>query len=166
MRTRTAHPRGFTLLELVLVLVIIALAMATVAPSLRGWSRGARLNAAADEVLALARRARTQAISDAAIYRLNVDSASARYWLTVQSGADFAEVATGWGREFVLPDGFRIELSKLDATGAQAASNYVEFHPNGRTEPSRIRLTSEQGDEVMIECKAPAEVFAIVPVQS
>jgi len=53
---------GFTLIELILVLLIISITMALAAPSLRGWSDGAKLRDAGDLFVASAKWARAQAI--------------------------------------------------------------------------------------------------------
>jgi len=157
MRRAGTQDRGFTLLELVLVMVIITIGLAAVAPSLRGWSRGARLNAAAEQLVATARRARAQAISDGAIYRLNISRSPAQYWLTVQSGQEFSIVQTGWGRTFDLPEGYQLELTQSDQS-----AEFVEFYPTGRTQVAKIRIVSDQGEGLTIQCTSPSERFEIV----
>src|SRR4051812_41387822 len=98
---RRAHS-AFTLIELVLVLVIISTAMAIAAPSLGGWNRGSKLRDAGDQFLAVARYARTQALANAQTYRLNIDPAGGRYWLTAQEGQGFVNLGNEFGRMFSL----------------------------------------------------------------
>src|SRR4051812_2843876 len=96
---------GFTLLELVLVMMIIATVLAAAAPRLTGWSRGTKLRDAGDQFLSLTKYARTQAIADCRVYRLNVDAGQGAYWLTIQQGQQFANLGSDFGRIFLVPDG-------------------------------------------------------------
>src|SRR5688500_9566548 len=128
--TRTAS--GFTLLELVLVLVIISTALAMAAPALRGWSKGARLRDAGDQFLAVARWARSQAVSNSRVYRLNVDANAGRYWVTVQDGTEFVSTGSDFGQVFALPSGFGISMNEATA---QQSLKAVDFFPTGRTQP-------------------------------
>lgn len=157
-RVTTSRRSGFTLLELILVMVIACTALALTAPSLRGWSRGAKLRAAADDLVALARRARTQAAGDGAVYRLNIDPNAGAYRLTVQSGTEFAAIGSSYGRRFEIPEGFRIEMTKAVATSGAT----IDFFPNGRTEAARITLSTDQGDSIIVECPSPAERFRVL----
>jgi prepilin-type N-terminal cleavage/methylation domain-containing protein len=72
MRNRNHH-RAFTLVELVLVMVVIAVVAAMVMPSLSGTARGRRLGDTANQIVALARMARTQSVTEGKMYRLNID---------------------------------------------------------------------------------------------
>jgi type II secretion system protein H len=157
MRSQSAH-RGFTLLELVFVLVIICTVLAMAAPSLRGWSQGSRLRDTADALLATTRLARTQAVATGQVHRLNIDPANGQYQLVVQQGEEFVPVAGGFGAPSMLPEGYRIEL----AQALPAGDSSISFTPTGRTQPARIRITSEQGESVEIECTTPAELFRVV----
>ncbi|MDB4966667.1 MAG: hypothetical protein JWN44_2356, partial [Myxococcales bacterium] len=64
-RTAPQSRPAFTLLELVLVMLVITIAIAVVAPTLRGWSRGSHLRDTAEQFVTLTRLARTQAASSA-----------------------------------------------------------------------------------------------------
>src|SRR2546421_9085952 len=105
--------RGFTLLELVLVLIILCIALAAAAPSLTGWGKAAKLRDAGDQFLAVTRWARTQALADAQVYRLNVDSSAGTYWVTVQNGQQFVAPGSEFGRVFSVPDGFAIAMTTI-----------------------------------------------------
>ncbi len=61
-RSRKQFRRGFTLLELVLVLLLLCICVATAAPSLRGFWHGSRIKDAGDQIMAITRWSRTQAI--------------------------------------------------------------------------------------------------------
>jgi type II secretion system protein H len=161
MRSPFAHGRtaGFTLLELVLVLVIICTILAMAAPSLRGWNKASRLRDAASDFLSTARFARSQAAATGQLHRLCVDSASRSYWLMAQEGQEFANIASSLGRALTLPEGFAIDLTSSDAT---ASPTFIEFYATGRTQPGRVRIISDHGDQIEIVCASPAESYHIV----
>ena len=159
MVRRTRHPRSaFTLLELILVMVIICTALAMAAPSLRGWSRGSQLRDTGDQFLTLARWARASATADAKIYRLNVDAAAGKYWVTVQQGdQSFASVQSTFGRVYTMPEGLRIELTDLQGKPVDS----VDFFPSGRTATGRVRIVGDQQTgAVAIECATPVDGYA------
>ena len=64
---------GLTLLELVLVMVIICTILAMAAPSLRGFFTSRETSDAAAQIVALTHLARSQAITEGRVYRLNLD---------------------------------------------------------------------------------------------
>src|SRR5687768_10268701 len=66
------HDRAFTLIELVVVLVVLTVTIAITAPSLRGWSQGAKLRDAGQQLLAATAFARSQAAATATPHRLIV----------------------------------------------------------------------------------------------
>src|SRR5688572_11665766 len=115
----------FTLLELVLVLLVIALLMAVATPSLRGWSRGSKLRDAAEGVLTATRHARSQAVSTAAVHRLEIDRAQGTYRVTRIRGTQFVPVDGAFGQLIRLPSDFRIDVARVDAN----ASGVIEFFP-------------------------------------
>lgn len=158
MAQRTIHTqtRAFTLLELTLALLIIGLVVALAAPSLRGWSRAARLRDAADQMLALTRLARSQAVTDACTYRLNVDVSAGKYWLSRQDNGQQLRLGTGWGQDFYIPADTQIEL--LDSSGRR--TSFLEFYSNGGVQPGKMRI-SDGRDVIEIVCESPAENFRI-----
>src|SRR5580765_396353 len=95
---RSGTGRGFTLLELVLVLLILCIAAAASAPSLVGWGRASAVRDAGDQFLSVARWARTQALAESTVYRLNVDANSGTYWVTVQQGMNYVPPGNEYGR--------------------------------------------------------------------
>ncbi len=176
---------GFTLLELILVMLIVAVVMAMAAPSL-GLFTGARpLTDTAALIVALADHARTQAVTEGRLYRLNIDAESGRVWVTAQEGAEFAPLRTDFGREFRLPEGTRLAwptppAPRTDTTttvpgllmpGQEADAQQdpqgpsvtvVPFFPDGRSRPCRMRLTDRRGNAVDVECATPAGRFRVV----
>ena len=145
----------FTLLEMVLVLLVMTLLMAVAAPSLRGWSRGSKLRDAAEGVLITTRYARSQAISTAAVHRLEIDRTQGTYRVTKIEGTEFVPVDGSFGQPALLSSDFRIDVARIDAN----ASGVIEFFPNGRVTPARVRLTASWGESVDVEAQFAAEPF-------
>jgi len=112
MRYRNGKSSAFTLIELVLVMVIVAILVGAVAPSLRGFLMGRRTVDTATRMLALAGYARTQAISEGRTYRMNFDEQTGKFWLTADNGdGTFQPPSTEMGREFVVPDGVKMQVT-------------------------------------------------------
>jgi prepilin-type N-terminal cleavage/methylation domain-containing protein len=156
---RTIRP-GFTLIELVLVMLVMTIAIGVAVPELRGWNRGARMRDTVDQILTLARMARTEAISTAQVHRLTVDG-SGRCYVSKQEGEQF--VALGESRDAVLemPDGVKVQMTDLQG----GARDFVEFYPSGRMQTARIRVTMEDGGyETVIECATSTEGFRVPAV--
>jgi len=179
---RRMRQHGFTLLELTLVMVIACIVLAVAAPSLRGWSRESALRNAADDLVAVTRLARAEAITKCKTYRLCVP-AEGGYYLKVLEGTVFLPVSSDFGIPAELGQGLRIELAKDVVTPTesrvglgQSRMGYgrgqagtdqteqmcIDFFPNGRTEPAMLRVVSEQAGTIQIACASPAEPFEIV----
>ena len=158
---RKHRGRGFTLLELVLVLLILCIAAAASAPSLVGWGRASVVRDAGDQFLAVARWARTQALADSTVYRLNVDSKNGTYWVTVQDGMNYVSPGNEYGRIYSVPEGFSIAMTTIGQDQQQQLTA-VDFLPTGRTQPARVRIGRSDTDAVNIECPTPAEGFRLV----
>ena len=184
--TRSRAHSGFTLLELMLVMVLACMAMAIVAPSVSNWSRGGKLRDAADQFVAVARLARTQAVANSTTYRMTVDPSSGTYQLSMQSGTEFVPLGSSWGRAFTLPDGVHLQVMRQSqpaqqqqsqsaygqsgsmqgsnsAAAATATENTIDFYPTGRTQQVQVRLSSDRGDVLDIQCPSPAEGFVVLP---
>lgn len=168
---------AFTLLELVLVLALLALIMALAAPSLRGWARGTRFKNAADGIASTARWARSQAIVDGVVYRLEVDSTAGKYSVSKQSGQSYELVTPPGGQSREMGDDVKIEL--LSPDGSRYQTSYVQpstdgttladtadvqavyFLPTGRTDPAMIRLQDNDGKSIVIVCSTAADNFQV-----
>ena len=148
-----------TLLELVLVMVIITTVLAMAAPSLRGFFGSRRTADAAAQIVALTQYARTQAAAEGAVYRLNFDLHEGTYWLTRAAAGAFAELRTEFGRTFDLPDG---TVAAWATQPGEPPRDYIEFHPDGRTEAAGLRITGRLGEVFEIVCLTPAEPFRVV----
>jgi type IV fimbrial biogenesis protein FimT len=157
MRRNPRQPGGFTLIELMLVMLIITVVLGMAAPSLRGWRRGTTMKGAAEDFITITRYARVQAVANGAVHRVILEPATGRYYVAVQSGQQFEPLESNLASG-TIPDGFRAQWA--DQQSAQRG--YVEFQPNGRAQTARLRITSDYGDEVQVECATPSEVFRIV----
>jgi type II secretion system protein H len=150
---------GFTLLELVLVLLVITIAVGIAAPSLRGWSRGSKMRDTADQLVTLARLARTQAASTAQLHRLTLDARNNRCVVQKQDGENFNDMSEGEGGVYTFPEGVTVALTDLQG----GRREFVEFQPNGRIQTGRFRVTMDDGYETVIECATATEGFRILP---
>jgi type II secretion system protein H len=133
---RRPRHSAFTLLELVLVLMVLAAAAAMVAPSLRGWSRGAKVRDAGDQFLAVTRWARSEALANGQLYRINIDARQGLYWVTVQDGQNFISPGTEFGRIFSIPEGFQLLVADVAAQD-QKPQETIDFS-RGRTQPMQV----------------------------
>ncbi len=150
---------GFTLLELVLVLVIISIAMMIAAPSLANFARGREASNTAAQFVATAHWARSQAISDGAIYRINIDAPGRRWWLTYDDGNNFVPVGSMYGQAFTAPESVRIES---DAPASPDATQIIEFDPSGRVDPATVRFIGSVGAPVEVVALSPMDTYHVV----
>ncbi len=148
MSSRRPNLKAFTLIELLLMLVIIAIVAAIAAPTLGNFGRGRRLQNATTQLLAFAKYAQNQAIMDGVPYRLNFDLTTRSYWLTVENppplsdgtpqapDGNFYAVSNQFGQQITLADNINLMTNLV----MQPDGMYVEFEPNGRTDPATIEL--------------------------
>jgi type II secretion system protein H len=158
---RAQHGRdtGFTLLELILVMLILSTVLAMAAPSLRGFFGSRQLHDTAAQVLALTQFARSQAISEGVVYRLNLDTTDRVYWLTVRKSGSFRDLETEFGRVFTLP---RDMVMELENTEREDGKVFVEFTPQGTVTAATIRLIDRGGRALEVTCPTVTESFSIV----
>ena len=157
---RASGFQAFTLVELVLVLAILTLVVAMIAPSLRGFSSGRTHKHMATTVLAMTKYARTQAIAEGRVYRLNVDNEDKSLWLTCESGSTFVAPGNLFNQQVEVSEGLQMQTDiqqKSDGGG-----RYVEFRPSGRTDSAHIRLTNRDGEVIEIASLSPTEPFRIL----
>lgn len=149
MSSRRPNSKAFTLIELLLLMVIIAIVAAIAAPTLGNFGRGRRLENATNQVLAFAKYAQNQAIIEGVPYRLNFDLASRQYWITAEvppplpdgtpqaPDGNFYPVSNQYGQAITLADNINLTTNLI----MQPDGMYIEFEPNGRTDPATIELT-------------------------
>lgn len=171
-RGRSCGAGGFTLLELVLVMALVCSMLAIVAPSLAGFAAARQTADAARQIISLIQYARTQAVAQGCIYRLNFDRQAGEYWLTARNGADFESLGSDFGNRFALPQGTSFDLRA--GTGGETASgaaaevpDFIDFYPNGAASPLIIRLTGRKGDACEVASPSLTEAYrVVVPVDA
>jgi type II secretion system protein H len=149
---------GFTLLELVLAMVIMCTLLAVAAPSLRGFFTSRRTDDTAARIASLTRLARSRAITEGRVYRLRFDDRLRTFYLTAQRDAGFERPVSSLGRPSAVPADVQLDLL---VDGADPGRDYVEFYPDGRTEPASVRLTDIKGFVLEVACPAPTELFTV-----
>jgi len=156
--------QGFTLLELILVMVILSTVLAMAAPSLRGFFASRQTHDTAAQILALTQLARSQAISEGIVYRLNFDTRERTYWLTAQQAGAFEKLQTGFGQIFTLPKDMVMELEGVEE---QDSEMFLAFTPQGTVTAGTVRLIDRRGRALEVTCPTVTESFSIVePKQS
>jgi general secretion pathway protein H len=154
---------GFTLLELVAVLFILTLGAALIAPRFGRSFGQVQLRAAARDVAALCRFARTQAISHQGVVEVVLDRRTNAYWLR---GPDWivghlggtTQVGTAEGpeqpsqarmlqaRTRALPAGITLKSVVLD-TGPLREDEHgaIAFFPQGSSTGGEVWVADEKG---------------------
>ena len=150
---------GFTLLELILVMVILSTVLAMAAPSLRGFFGSRKTHDEAARILALTQFARSQAISEGIIYRLNFNIRQHSYWLTSQQSGAFEELKTEFGKVFTLPNDISAELEEVEKEDDEI---FIAFTPQGAVTAGTIRLIDRRGLVLEVTCPTVTESFSIV----
>ncbi len=148
-----------TLLELILVMVILSTVLAMSGPSLRGFFASRRTQDTAAQILTLTRLARSQAISEGIIYRLNFDTQRRMYWLTAQKAGTFEKLKTGFGQIFTLPKDVEMELEGIEE---DKNDKFLAFTPHGTVTAGTVRLIDRRGQAVEVTCPTVTESFSIV----
>ncbi len=150
---------GFTLLELILVMVILSTVLAMAAPSLRGFFGSRKTHDTASQILSLTQYARSQAISEGIIYRVNFDTRERTYWLTAQKSGTFEMLETEFGQIFTLPSDIVMELEDADEEGNDI---FLMFTPQGTVTAGTIRLIDRRGLALEVTCPTVTESFYII----
>ena len=158
-RHATSRRAAFTLLELVAIMAILCVLVALASPAIREFGRGRGGVDCAAQIVALTRWARTQAVTEGAVYRLNFDVNTRSYWVTVERYGYFESPGQEFGRLFAAPD----SVARLECnTQAAADGQYVTFWPTGRTDAATIRVTDSRGEVTQIVCPSATELFHVI----
>ena len=150
---------GVTLLELILVMLILSTVLAMAAPSLRGFFASRRIYDSAAHILALTQWARSQAISEGIVYRLNFDTRDCTYWLTAQKAGAFEPLETELGQVYTLPKDLELELEDIEQKDQDV---FLAFTPHGTMTAGTVRLTDRSGRVLEVTCPTVTESFSIV----
>jgi Tfp pilus assembly protein FimT len=147
-----------TLLELILVMMILSTVLALAAPSLRGFFISRRGDDAAAQILALTQYARSQAVNEGVIYRLNLDIQERTYWLTAQKAGEYERLKTEYGKTFAISKELVLEVEDI---AKEDRETFLEFSPYGTVTAATIRLIDRQGRALEIACPTATESFSI-----
>jgi type II secretion system protein H len=161
-RRQRHRDTGFTLLELILVMVILSTVLAMAAPSLRGFFASRKTHDTAAQILALTQFARSQAISEGIVYRLNFDTRQRSYWLTAQQAGTYEELGTEFGQVYELPKDIVMELEELDEEDEET---FLKFTPQGTVTAGTVRLIDRAGRALEITSPTVTEAFSIVEAE-
>ena len=148
-----------TLLELILVMLIMSTILAMAAPSLRGFFTSRKIDNAAAQILALTQFARSQAVSEGIVYRLNLDTRDRTYWLTAQKAGVFERLETEFGQIYQLPKDIELELVDSEQKDRDV---FLAFTPHGTMTAGTIRLIDASGRTLEVTCPSVTESFSIV----
>lgn len=165
MIAKTRHHgrnKGFTLLELILVMVILSTVLAMAGPSLSGFFASRQTHDTAAQILALTQLARSQAISEGIVYRLNFDTTERTYWLTAQHAGAFEELQTGLGQVFTLPKDMVMELEGVEEEDLDV---FLQFTPQGTVTAGTVRLVDRRGLALEVTCPTVTESFSIIELE-
>ncbi len=121
-----ASSQGFTLLEILVVMTIAAMLLALVPPLLSGAVPGARLKAAARDLVAGLRLARSRAITTNTVTELSLDPKTGEYRIS------------GQVKPRHLPAGVQVQIQSNASGDAEASA--VQFYPDGSSSGGRITL--------------------------
>ena len=156
-------PAGFTLLELILVMVILTIVLAMSGPSLRGFFASRKAKDTAAHILAFTQYARSQAVCEGIIYRLNFDLDERLLWLTSWQSGDFRRLTNDFGKVFELPTDLDIELINLEED-RETHNIFLKFTPQGTVTPGTVRLMDAGDRAIEVMCPTMTEPFTIVEI--
>lgn len=127
MRSRL---RGFTLIELLVVVVIMLLAYTLAAPLVSSGVASTEMKAAARQLAAGLRKARSEAVARRVETTVTVDVEGRRF-----------QVA-GDSRSYALPAGVELSLFTADSERSGPSTGAIRFYPDGGSTGGRITLAA------------------------
>lgn len=126
---RTHLQRGFTLIEIIAVLMLIALVITVASVSVTQGIGGARIRAAAGDLVSALRYTRGQAIVTRSEKTLELDVETRTYLAPKKTPV-------------VLPGKMEMRLLTASQERTGATSGKIRFYPDGSSTGGRIRLLS------------------------
>ena len=105
-------------------MVIISIALAFAAPTLRGWGQGQKLRNATDQFIAATGYARSQAVTNASMYAVEINSSENTFAVKAVDAMGVRTASPGEpGRVTTLPEAFKITL--ISGGGVTAGGDAV-----------------------------------------
>ncbi len=144
--TGRAHPRAFTLVEIVVVLMIMAVILTLTTVSLSGATAGVASRESAGRLLVALRYARYYAAVHGCQCRVTFSREKNSYDLTCRTDADqdTFEAMPG-GRQGTLDP--RVRFSGIDVQARQSEQgnpDVITFEPTGECDGARIEITDDR----------------------
>jgi prepilin-type N-terminal cleavage/methylation domain-containing protein len=152
---------GFTLIELILVMIILTTVLAIASPTLKGFFSSRKINDAAEQIIAITRYARTNAIYSSNYYRLNFDLSERKYWISVLKESEYVRLDNDLGRSFIMSSEIEFKFENL---ARDSSVYYLEYDPQGYCRESKIIMEDKNENIIELACKSPAENFVLVEV--
>lgn len=121
--------RGFTLVEMLVVMVIMLLAYAMTAPMISAGVSGAELKAAARQIAAGLRKARSEAVVRKNEVALTVDVELRQFELSRDQ------------RIYHLPEKIEVSLFTAQSELVDAKTGAIRFYPDGSSTGGRVTLS-------------------------
>ena len=145
--------KGFSLVELLLVCTIGGILLGMVIPQVTKSLSHLEMRDTCRSIASLINYAQATGIVQETHYRLNIDIANSRYWLTYQkdplSGGSYERLKTSIGRIYHLPQGMTIDSISLEDPNL-AGQNFITFYPDGGVDEAVIKLSNEDRDNFSI----------------
>lgn len=140
---------GFTLLELLVVIAIISASLGLLMPGFQKTFFDIQLNTCVQDLVSFIRYAKERSAVENTVYRLNLDTQEASYWLTKKEpGKDiFKGLSEKLGRRHTIASGLEIEASE----------GMVDFYPDGEISSAQIHIRNQNGKTLTISLKPNPE---------
>ncbi len=160
--TASSHRGAFTLLELIVVMIILCITAAMIAPSMRGFADGRKTKDAAAQLVALCHYARTQAITEGRVYRLNIDTTSRTCWLTTLGDGAVVRILNDHGQTLTMPPDTTVNWDSTIANSSEISQRgYIRFLPSGAQDIAAVIIAGATGPAMSVRCNSPTEPYHI-----
>jgi len=129
-------------------MVVLFTLAGVVAPRFSNFFPALQVRESADQILAWALKARSDAATTGLRHRLVFNPSARKYWIEIEANpfkesGKFTVLRGAWGEE-ILPDDVTLQLAEgFDGDGTKA---HLEFLPDGTTDDAAIVVSNEQGD--------------------
>jgi len=133
------HPKGVTLIELIIVMVIIAIGATLMAPGIGSWLPHYRLRNATRDIVSTMRIAQMKAISNNMTYQIVFDTGNRSYILQYLDS-----IGT------VINDGDLQVLNNQIQIHTTLAGNIASFFPDSRVSGGNVDLINLKGAQKRI----------------
>ncbi len=139
---------GFTLLELIVVLTILAAMTAAVMPVYQSTFRSTKTEDAIQDFYATLQYAESISISEAAEYRVYLNTEENAYWVAKFVGRDeegpmYELVDDAYRQLTYLPAGLSFKKPKAAEDEKLDETYYISFHPSGACDYATVYIEKE-----------------------